>query len=572
MSYLVLARKYRPQSFEEVVGQAHVTQTLANAIRHQRVAHAILFSGPRGTGKTTVARILAKAMNCLQGATAQPCNQCRSCKEITNGSAADVFEIDGASNNSVDQVRELRENVKYMPAYSSHKIYIIDEVHMLSTPAFNALLKTLEEPPPHVMFLFATTESHKIPVTILSRCQRYDFRRVAFDQVVAHMTQLCQKEDMALPEESLAAIAREAGGSMRDALSLLDQVMTCAEGTLTHDEVLEILGTVDRGLLINLADMLLQGNTQAVLENIAVVYQHGQDLKKLYQDLITQIRDMLVIKLNKQAERLVDLPQSEVARLQGRVEGYSATALNNVLEALFRDEAQMRLSPQPRLALETILIRICELKPALPIDALIHKVDQLRRQIIETGGVKSPAASPGTTADPVMSSVETPPAPVEEAPASPAALTSDSPAMPAQPFPPADESARERFWQALLATLQENHPALAAHLKAARPLTIDARRLEIELKGNDFNLRRVRRKESLAAVQAACLTVSGHQPEIVIHGQVSDPAARNKKKEREAQIRQEALSHPLVSETIELFGGKVVDVKITTEDSHEQDV
>ena len=570
MSYLVLARKYRPQRFEEVVGQAHVTQTLANAIRHQRVAHAILFSGPRGTGKTTVARILAKAMNCKQGATPQPCNQCRSCKEITNGSAADVFEIDGASNNSVDQVRELRENVKYMPAYSPHKIYIIDEVHMLSTPAFNALLKTLEEPPPHVMFMFATTESHKIPVTILSRCQRYDFRRVAFDQVVAHMIQLCQKEDMALPEESLAVIAREAGGSMRDALSLLDQVMTCAEGTLTHGEVLEILGTVDRGLLINLADMLLQGNTHAVLENIAVVYQHGQDLKKLYQDLITQIRDMLVIKLDKQAERLVDLPQSEVARLQGRVEAYSAAALNNVLDALFRDEAVMRLSPQPRLALETILIRICELKPALPIDALIHKIDQLRRQIIDTGGIKPPAASPGTSADPVMSSAEISPAAAEEVPASPVALAGESP--PPQPFPPADESARERFWQALLTTLQENHPALAAQLKAARPLTIDARRLEIELQGNDFNLRRVRRKESLGAVQAACLAVSGHRPEIVIHGQASDPAARNKKKEREAQIRQEALSHPLVSETIELFRGKVVDVKITTGDSQEQDV
>ncbi|MBL0713757.1 MAG: DNA polymerase III subunit gamma/tau [Desulfosarcina sp.] len=227
MGYLVLARKYRPQSFEEVVGQVHVTQTLANAIRHQRVAHAILFSGPRGTGKTSVARILAKAMNCMQGATPSPCNQCRSCIEITNGSAADVFEIDGASNNSVDQVRELRENVKYMPAYSPHKIYIIDEVHMLSTAAFNALLKTLEEPPPHVIFLFATTEAHKIPITILSRCQRYDFRRVDFDKLVGHMARLCQKEDIVLPEESLATIAREAGGSIRDALSLLDQVMTC---------------------------------------------------------------------------------------------------------------------------------------------------------------------------------------------------------------------------------------------------------------------------------------------------------------------------------------------------------
>ncbi len=208
MGYLVLARKYRPQIFDEVVEQGHVTQTLVNAIRHGRVAHAILFSGPRGTGKTTVARILAKALNCKQADGTNPCNTCRSCVEITGGSAADVFEIDGASNNSVDQVRELRENAKYMPAHSPLKIYIIDEVHMLSTPAFNALLKTLEEPPPHVMFMLATTASHKIPITILSRCKRYDFRRVGFERLEAHMAHLCRQENIALPEESLAAMAR----------------------------------------------------------------------------------------------------------------------------------------------------------------------------------------------------------------------------------------------------------------------------------------------------------------------------------------------------------------------------
>jgi DNA polymerase-3 subunit gamma/tau len=572
MGYLVLARKYRPQTFDEVVGQTHVTQTLTNAIRHQRVAHAILFSGPRGTGKTTVARILAKAMNCVQGATSDPCNACRSCIEITASSAADVFEIDGASNNSVDQVRELRENVKYMPAYSPHKIYIIDEVHMLSTAAFNALLKTLEEPPPHVIFLFATTEAHKIPITILSRCQRYDFRRVGFEQIVAHMISLCQKENVVLPAESLATIAREASGSLRDALSLLDQVMTCSDGNQTHEQVLEILGTVDRRLLLNLADVLLQGDTCRVLESIDAVFQRGQDLKKFYQELITHVRNLLVIKLSDHAERLVDLPQAEVAHLRTSVENLSSAALNHVLDALFRDEAAIRLSMQPRLALETSLIRICELKPALPIDALIQKVDQLRNQLIESGG-NIPVVPAGESAIVPGSPAAAPSAPPSGAGAETASAAAvESAPSPQQSLPPADQAAGERFWQALLSTLQTTHPALAANLKAAKLLKVDEIELELELQGNDFNLKRVRRKDSLEAVQTACHTISGHRPRIHIQGKARDPVERLKNIEREAQVKQQALSHPLVAEAIELFGGKVVDVKIAPEKAENKDI
>ncbi len=558
MGYLVLARKYRPQNFDEVVGQGHVTQTLINAIKNQRVAHAILFSGPRGTGKTTVARILAKAVNCMQGASANPCNTCRSCIEITRGSAADVFEIDGASNNSVDQVRDLRENVKYMPAYSPFKIYIIDEVHMLSTAAFNALLKTLEEPPPHIIFMFATTESHKIPITILSRCQRYDFRRVAFDKIVAHMSLLCQKEGVELPAESLSTIAGEAGGSMRDALSLLDQVMTCSDGDLNHEQVLDILGTVDRRLLMQLAEVLLQGDACQVLESIDAVFRRGQDLKKLYQNLIAHMRNLLVIKLSERAEHLVDLPQSEVVQMRDSVAAVSATALNHVLDALFRDEAAIRLSMQPRLALETCLIRICELKPALPIDSLIHKVDQLRRQIRESGGGVTMAADREMAA---TAAASMPPA--GNSPDSPPPASGETRTQHRRSLPSGGDNASDGFWRDLLAALQASHPALAANLKTAQLLAIDENVIEIELEGNDFNLKRVRRKDSLAAVQDACHTISGHRPRVVIQGKATDPADRRKKKELENQVRQQALSHPLVAEAIELFNGKVVDVKIT---------
>lgn len=254
MAYLVLARKYRPQTFEEVVGQEHVTRTLKNAISGNRVAHAILFSGPRGTGKTTIARILAKAVNCESGPTPTPCNGCRSCQDITAGRGVDVFEIDGASNNSVDQVRELRDNSRYMPAHSRYKIYIIDEVHMLSIAAFNALLKTLEEPPAHVLFFFATTEAHKIPITILSRCQRHDLRRIESAAISQHMEDLCRQEAVSLSSGNLWAIARESGGSMRDALSLLDQVLASRDGQIDDEYVMNLLGGMDRQVLYDLSE------------------------------------------------------------------------------------------------------------------------------------------------------------------------------------------------------------------------------------------------------------------------------------------------------------------------------
>lgn len=299
MSYLVLARKYRPQTFDEVVKQDHITRTLKNAISAGRVAHAILFSGPRGTGKTTVGRILAKAMNCKDGPVPVPCNQCSSCKEITAGYAADVFEIDGASNNSVDQIRELRGNVKYMPAHSLYKIYIIDEVHMLSIAAFNALLKTLEEPPSHVMFIFATTEPRKIPITILSRCQRHDFRRIDVESISEHMEKICKKEGVEIDPKSLGLIARDANGSMRDGLSLLDQVISCTQGTISHDYVLDILGVVDREIIFKISGAVFRGDIAEILDILDEVYSAGHDMKKLYADLIEHFRNLLIVKMGE---------------------------------------------------------------------------------------------------------------------------------------------------------------------------------------------------------------------------------------------------------------------------------
>ena len=266
MSYLVLARKWRPQSFEEVVGQPHVVQTLTNAISAERIAHAYLLSGARGIGKTSVARIMAKALNCAQGPSPTPCNECESCEEITGSASLDVLEIDGASNRGINEIRELRENVKYAPARSPHKIFIIDEVHMLTPEAFNALLKTLEEPPAHVIFIFATTEPNRIPITILSRCQRFNFRRIASKEIIQRLEEIVEKEGIRISKNSIQLLTREAEGSMRDAQSLLDQAISFAGNEVRDEDVAEVLGVIDRRLLYDISLAIANHDSQRCLD------------------------------------------------------------------------------------------------------------------------------------------------------------------------------------------------------------------------------------------------------------------------------------------------------------------
>jgi DNA polymerase-3 subunit gamma/tau len=549
MSYLVLARKYRPQAFDQVIEQVHITRTLINAISSERVAHAILFSGPRGTGKTTVARILAKAMNCKQGPTPQPCNTCRSCNEITAGHAIDVFEIDGASNNSVDQIRELRENIKYMPAHSSYKIYIIDEVHMLSTAAFNALLKTLEEPPSHVMFMFATTEPHKIPITILSRCQRYDFRRIGLDAISSHMTSLCRQEGFEIAEDSLGLIAREAGGSMRDALSLLDQLMTCAQGLVTHEQVLEILGVVDRKIIFELAGSILNADIDTVFDLLDDVYDRGHDMKKLYTDLLEHFRNLLVVVMGKKIEKLIDLPSGEIEQLVIQAQPSSVGELNHIFDILFKAEVSIRLSSQPKLALEMTLIRLLQTRPALPIDVLIDKLDALRQEVSQEGpAIKKGAGHPFS-----KTGMQTSPAGSEQKPE----------AAGSEVYTPAAESSgsADEIWKRICEIVSKKNPSLAANLVKCKSNKSAERSLEIEVPDNGFTINMIKREKNMVVLQQVCTEVFGHKQDIRLT--VSKlPGDHNLKKKKDNQLKQKALSHPLVADAIEIFDGKLVDVKV----------
>jgi DNA polymerase-3 subunit gamma/tau len=544
MSYIVFARKYRPQTFEQVIGQTHVTQTLANAIGADRVAHAILLSGPRGTGKTTIARIMAKAMNCEKGPAGNPCNCCRSCNEITEGRAADVFEIDGASNNSVEQVRELRENLKYLPVHSRYKIYIIDEVHMLSLAAFNALLKTLEEPPSHILFMFATTELHKIPITILSRCQRHDLRRIDAEAISGQLMQICEAEQAQIDEQGLALIAREAAGSMRDGLSLLDHVLSCADGPVTAQHISDLLGVMERKHLLDFSGAVFARDIDAVLEKIDAVWRHGHEIKRFYADLVSHFHQLALLKIRSRANYQVDLPSREIDRMASQVADLPQSYLLQIFDGLFQAEHAIKISSQPKLALEMIFLRLFQTAPALPIDTLIRKLDQLRAGISET----QPPLQYAENAAVSDSVPETPTA------AHPAA-TRQAPAD----KPPNLENLQE-VWRKVQSQVAEKKPSLAAFLNSCNPLSAADGCLELEVKGSAFTLKSI--KKQMGLLESVCSHVAGRQMRIKLVENIHDTQANREKKKEANRLKQDALSHPLVMETLEVFDGRVIDVKI----------
>ncbi|MEW5909356.1 MAG: DNA polymerase III subunit gamma/tau [Thermodesulfobacteriota bacterium] len=546
MSYLVLARKYRPQTFQEVVGQEHVTKTLENAINSNRLAHAVLFSGPRGTGKTTVARILAKAMNCKNGPTSIPCNRCESCQEITSGHAVDVMEIDGASNNSVDKVRELRENVKYLPAHSPYKIYIIDEVHMLSSAAFNALLKTIEEPPPHILFIFATTEAHKIPITILSRCQRHDFRRIHCDSISKQAADICAKEGIRIDPESLRLISREASGSMRDALSLLDQVITCTEGNVHIDQVLSLLGIMDRKMIFEISDAVLKKEIRQVLALIEEAYVKGYDLKRFYFELLEHFRDLLVAKIAGRLQNLVDLPSHEVEQILSQAQGVSLTFLSQIADLLFEEEGNIRFASQPRIPFEMAMIKATRLEPALPIESLIERLDAIRTEIFQHPGKKVQNEEKKAGIDSL--SVKDQPPEYGKDPDARVHVKSSS--------------ALDAKWKDMIRIIMEKSPSLAASLSKCRIVRETDSALEVEVNGTGYDLQAVLKKKHASLFSKACKAAFGKELEIIVVGKPPEPEGSLEKGNNINSIKQKAVQHPLVSDAVRIFGGKVVDVKL----------
>ena len=383
MTYLIYARKYRPKTFEEMIGQKPVVQTLQNAIKNNRVAQAYIFSGMRGVGKTTAARILAKALNCQHGPTPTPCNKCEFCRAVDEDRSVDVLEIDGASNRGIDEVRSLREGVKYKPIHSRYKVIIIDEVHMLTREAFNALLKTLEEPPPHTIFIFATTEFHKVPATIVSRCQHFEFKKISQKEIINHLLSITQKENITISSFGLNLIAEAADGSLRDAQSLLDQAVAFSGEHVNDDDLKEILGVMNREILFEFSSAIIQEKPDRIFSLVEKVIDNGYDLRFFHRELIQHFRNMLLVSSVKNPQEFLPLREEDVQKLKEEAERISSEEVLRYLIALQQGEQGLRFSSHPRIYLEVLLVKLCHFKKVTPLKDILLELEQMKKGILK---------------------------------------------------------------------------------------------------------------------------------------------------------------------------------------------
>lgn len=527
MSYLVLARKWRPQTFEDLVGQETICRILKNAIAQNKVAHAYIFSGPRGVGKTTTARILAKALNCANGPTPDPCGKCPSCTAISDSSSIDVLEIDGASNNSVNDIRDLRERVRYAPSEGRYKVYIIDEAHMLSTSAFNALLKTLEEPPPHVIFVLATTEPKKIPLTVLSRCQHLPFRRISGQKIKERLKFISNSDGIKVTDPALEMIARAADGSMRDSLTILDQIASFSED-ITVAEIKDLLGLTDIETLSKITSAIIEGDRKGIINLIAELTNTGTDLKALIKDLLKFIRNLLIAKITDETEDIIDLSEEElnaINRLKAKTT-QEHTAI--ILSELIKAEPSIRSAFYPRIALEMTLIRLSLLSH-------LKSVSEALKIIQELGDNSQKTAKDSLTNEKIDSQ--------HSEDTSPSLQHSSTPAL--QHAPLSD------IWNAVLKKIDETNHPLYSKLSEGN-VSFDDNQIKIVFNGG-LSVHAESVKENIPLIKNIIKKISGRDIQINID-------ALKVKAITKKDLKEKALNNPIVREALELFEGRIVDV------------
>ena len=562
--YLVLARKWRPQVFEDLVGQEHITRTLQNSIKSNRVAHAFLFAGSRGVGKTSAARILAKCLNCTGGdePSPVPCNECASCVEITDGRSIDVFEIDGASNTSVDDIRNLRENIQYMPASSRYKIYIIDEIHMISKSAFNALLKTLEEPPRHAYFIFATTEAHKIPVTILSRCQRFDFKRISTPGITKRLEQIGKHEKIKVDEDALMTISRESEGSMRDAESILDQVIAYAGEKITLESVVEVLGIIDRKVLYQMSGAILGRDPRECLRILDDLYNQGYDVGQLARDLLRHFRDLTVAKVAGDPPSLIDLPEAEIEDLLGLASQAEYPEFLCLFDIMKKGLEDVMRTTQQKLMMEVTLVRMARLEPMIPLDEITSRLEAMEKRLGE-GAVSPVGSAPGKA---VQAEPPQRPNPPERAVRQEAREVEPVPEGRAdEPAAAADDVVGGDEWATVLRRVKEDSPSLSAILDQAQEVSFAGDKLSIGFT-DSFARDMLREPERMKVFKNLLKEYHGKRVEVEVGnvqaeeanaegggGGDSSPQKRN--------VERETLENPAVKEAIDTLGGRVVAIK-----------
>ena len=608
MDYQVSARKYRPGTFQDVIGQPHVVTTLMNAIVSKRVPHAFLFSGSRGVGKTTVARILAKALNCEQGPTSTPCDRCATCLEIVQGSSVDVIEIDGASNTSVDDIREVRENVKFTPFRGHYRVYIIDEVHMLSNSAFNALLKTLEEPPAHVVFIFATTELHKIPATILSRCQHYTFRRIARSEIIHRLRHVAEHDGITVEDRSLASIARASDGSMRDALSLMDQAVSFAGKTIRHEDLEALLGAVPQELVRALIAAVRTHNPGAAVDVISRLADQGHDLRFFCAELVEHIRNVLVAAVvpDRQGLRgLVDVSDEEVSPLLDDARSFSEDELQELFRLFCQTEDALRLSLHPRFVLEVAAIRATRCQAAsdssplaMPRESPVGGGAVTKEPTKPYANVVASATLPlaaRPTAQPPQPRQDTrepavppnppggaqappkpPPPQHTKAPASPGGGQSAQPATPRAPTATQaaspEAAAIKLGWDEIVERIEQRHPNIAPFLARAGSMKLDGGKVIIGFpRTASVALARIQKPEVLESIAAVCRELAGRELTVSAlelgdesqNGPTLAERRAAKERDHKDMLLEQTRSHPLVKQALAMFGGDVVDVRPT---------
>ena len=601
MDYQVSARKYRPGTFDDVIGQPHVVQTLINSITTKRIAQAYLFSGTRGVGKTTVARILAKALNCERGSTGTPCGVCSNCLEIAQGTSVDVMEIDGASNTSVDDVREIRENVKFAAFRGKYRVYIIDEVHMLSNSAFNALLKTLEEPPPHVVFIFATTEIHKIPATILSRCQHYNFRRIARSEIVERLRHVAEQDQIIIEERSLMALARASEGSMRDGLSLLDQAVAFGGKTIVHADLEALLGAVPQELVRAMIQAITAQESAAALRVLAQLLDQGHDLRAYCAEVVEYLRNMLVVSVvpsSQEWQGLIEASAEDLTQMAADARSFSPELLQELLAIFTQAEDSLRLSAHPRFVLETAavhatrLLRRSEGKPAQHVmpPAQTARTPQSAPVPLEkpASAGRSENAGPAPLPRPPQATTPGSIAPVTSR--SSAVERTASPRGPSPSTNPSTVSAievtastpvalstvdNERVtitlnWEQVQEEVGNTSSSIAAFLERGRFVGVEGHVATIGFAKQEMAARgMIEKPDNMAVLTSICERLSGQTVRLrVVELTESDPSGPTmaqlraaKEKEQRLVLFERARAHPVVKQALEIFGAELAEVR-----------